>query len=40
VLAVPNGAAELLGINRSTLWSRMRKPGIQAPMNRPMSAAE
>jgi formate hydrogenlyase transcriptional activator len=28
VLAGPNGAAALLGINRSTLWSRMRKLGI------------
>lgn len=31
VLAGPNGAAELLGVNRSTLWSRMRKLGIQPP---------
>ncbi len=31
VLAGPNGAAQLLGINRSTLWSRMRKLGIEAP---------
>ena len=28
VLAGPRGAATLLGINRSTLWSRMRKLGI------------
>jgi transcriptional regulator with PAS, ATPase and Fis domain len=28
VLAGPKGAATLLGINRSTLWSRMRKLGI------------
>jgi PAS domain S-box-containing protein len=28
VLGGPNGAAQLLGINRSTLWSRMRKLGI------------
>jgi PAS domain S-box-containing protein len=28
VLAGANGAASLLGINRSTLWSRMRKLGI------------
>jgi transcriptional regulator with PAS, ATPase and Fis domain len=28
VLAGPKGAAALLGINRSTLWSRMRKLGI------------
>ena len=28
VLAGANGAANLLGINRSTLWSRMRKLGI------------
>jgi PAS domain S-box-containing protein len=30
VLAGPRGAAQLLGVNRSTLWSRMRKLGIQA----------
>ena len=30
VLAGPRGAAQLLGINRSTLWSRMRKLGITA----------
>jgi transcriptional regulator with GAF, ATPase, and Fis domain len=29
VLAGPKGAAALLGVNRSTLWSRMRKLGIQ-----------
>jgi PAS domain S-box-containing protein len=29
VLAGPSGAAEILGVNRSTLWSRMRKFGIQ-----------
>jgi PAS domain S-box-containing protein len=28
VLAGPLGAAQLLGLNRSTLWSRMRKLGI------------
>jgi transcriptional regulator with GAF, ATPase, and Fis domain len=28
VLAGPRGAATLLGLNRSTLWSRMRKLGI------------
>jgi PAS domain S-box-containing protein len=28
VLAGPKGAATLLGLNRSTLWSRMRKLGI------------
>jgi transcriptional regulator with GAF, ATPase, and Fis domain len=28
VLAGPRGAAQLLGVNRSTLWSRMRKLGI------------
>jgi transcriptional regulator with GAF, ATPase, and Fis domain len=28
VLAGPNGAAAILGVNRSTLWSRMRKLGI------------
>jgi transcriptional regulator with GAF, ATPase, and Fis domain len=31
VLAGPRGAAELLGMNRSTLWSRMKKLGIEAP---------
>jgi PAS domain S-box-containing protein len=32
VLGGPNGAARLLGMNRSTLWSRMRKLGIgQSP---------
>ncbi len=30
VLAGPKGAAQLLGINRSTLWSRMRKLGIES----------
>jgi PAS domain S-box-containing protein len=29
VLAGPDGAAHLLGINRSTLWSRIRKLGIE-----------
>jgi transcriptional regulator with GAF, ATPase, and Fis domain len=29
VLAGPHGAAALLGINRSTLWSRMKKLGIE-----------
>ena len=29
VLAGPRGAAALLGVNRSTLWSRMKKHGIQ-----------
>ena len=38
VLAGPNGAAELLGINRSTLWSRMRKLGIEPPRSRQASA--
>jgi len=38
VLAGPNGAAELLGINRSTLWSRMRKLGIEAPKVRATGA--
>jgi DNA-binding NtrC family response regulator len=28
VLAGPNGAARLLGLSRSTAWSRMRKLGI------------
>jgi len=28
VLAGPQGAAQLVGLNRSTLWSRMRKLGI------------
>jgi PAS domain S-box-containing protein len=29
VVAGPNGAAQLLGMNRSTLWSRMRKLGME-----------
>ncbi|MNC85390.1 Formate hydrogenlyase transcriptional activator [compost metagenome] len=29
VLAGPKGAAAILGVNRSTLWSRMRKLGIE-----------
>jgi PAS domain S-box-containing protein len=31
VLAGPQGAARLLGMRRSTVWSRMRKLGIQPP---------
>jgi PAS domain S-box-containing protein len=31
VLAGPHGAARLLGMRRSTVWSRMRKLGIQPP---------
>jgi PAS domain S-box-containing protein len=31
VLAGPKGAAQLLDLNRSTLWSRMRKLGINLP---------
>jgi transcriptional regulator with GAF, ATPase, and Fis domain len=31
VLAGPNGAAQILGLNRSTLWSRMKKLGIELP---------
>ena len=31
VLAGPQGAARLLGMRRSTVWSRMRKLGIQSP---------
>lgn len=31
VLAGPHGAAQLLGLKRSTLWSRMRKLGINLP---------
>jgi transcriptional regulator of acetoin/glycerol metabolism len=31
VLAGPNGAARLLGMSRSTAWSRMRKLGINLP---------
>jgi len=34
VLAGKNGAAEILGINRSTLWSRMKKLGIEMPQKR------
>ncbi|MCU1335663.1 MAG: diguanylate cyclase [Bryobacterales bacterium] len=33
-LAGPNGAAEILGLNRSTLWSRMKKLGIELPKHR------
>jgi len=40
VLAGPNGAAELLGINRSTLWSRMRKLGIEPPKIRRVGAGQ
>ncbi len=31
VLAGPNGAARLLGMRRSTIWSRMKKLGIESP---------
>ena len=31
VLAGPNGAARLLGMRRSTVWSRMKKLGIDPP---------
>jgi len=31
ILSGPNGAAQILGLNRSTLWSRMRKLGIELP---------
>jgi formate hydrogenlyase transcriptional activator len=31
VLAGPQGAARLLGMRRSTVWSRMKKLGIQTP---------
>lgn len=31
VLSGPRGAAAMLGLNRSTLWSRMRKLGIDSP---------
>jgi formate hydrogenlyase transcriptional activator len=31
VLAGPQGAARLLGMSRSTVWSRMKKLGIQPP---------
>ena len=31
VLAGPQGAARLLGMSRSTVWSRMKKLGIQQP---------
>ena len=33
VLAGPQGAARLLGMRRSTVWSRMRKLGIQGRQN-------
>jgi formate hydrogenlyase transcriptional activator len=35
VLAGPQGAARLLGMRRSTVWSRMRKLGIHAPRDQP-----
>jgi transcriptional regulator with GAF, ATPase, and Fis domain len=38
VLGGANGAAELLGINRSTLWSRMRKLGMDMPERRKTQA--
>jgi transcriptional regulator with GAF, ATPase, and Fis domain len=38
VLGGPSGAAQLLGLNRSTLWSRMRKLGIEAPKSRVVTA--
>ena len=31
VLAGPKGAARLLGMSRSTVWSRMKKLGVQPP---------
>ena len=31
VLAGPQGAARILGMSRSTVWSRMKKLGIQPP---------
>jgi PAS domain S-box-containing protein len=31
ILAGPQGAARLLGMSRSTIWSRMRKLGIRTP---------
>jgi PAS domain S-box-containing protein len=31
VIAGPKGAAALLGVNRSTLWSRMKRLGIEPP---------
>jgi len=34
-LSGPNGAAQILGLNRSTLWSRMRKLGIELPKPQP-----
>jgi PAS domain S-box-containing protein len=40
VLAGPNGAAALLGINRSTLWSRMKKLGIELPKSRGTGAGK
>jgi len=36
-LAGPNGAAQILGLNRSTLWSRMKKLGIELPKHRDAS---
>lgn len=36
VLAGPAGAAAILGVNRSTLWSRMRKLGVDLPKRGPL----
>jgi DNA-binding NtrC family response regulator len=40
VLAGPTGAAQLLGINRSTLWSRMRKLGITIPKSKGVASGK
>jgi PAS domain S-box-containing protein len=40
VLSGPNGAAELLGLNRSTLWSRIKKLGIEMPSQRNATSRE
>jgi formate hydrogenlyase transcriptional activator len=38
-LAGPNGAAQILGLNRSTLWSRMKKLGIDLPKHQSARAS-
>jgi PAS domain S-box-containing protein len=39
VLSGAKGAAQMLGINRSTLWSRMKKLGIEKPDSRSAAAS-
>jgi formate hydrogenlyase transcriptional activator len=39
-LSGPNGAAQILGLNRSTLWSRMKKLGLELPKNYARAAVD